>query len=185
MVPVFISMSDIIKQSIPNIPNWPIEGVVYRDITGLTTNVEGFQESIRLLTEHLRDRVDCIVAADARGFIWGGAVANALSLPLHLVRKPNKLPPPTNSYEFEYEYAKTSLHIKSNADISADSRVGVIDDVNATGGTALAVIELLKTFKVSVDNISYCCIIDLPFLGGSQRIQNLGVNFFSTTSYNE
>lgn len=185
MVPVFISMSDIIKQSIPNISDWPIPGVVYRDITGLTTNVTGFQESVRLLTEHLQGRVDCIIAADARGFIWGGAVANLLAIPLHLVRKPGKLPPPTNSYEFEYEYAKTSLHIKSNAEIGASTRIGIIDDVNATGGTALAMIELLKTFKVSVDNISYCCIIDLPFLGGSERIRQAGVNFFSATSYNE
>ena len=185
MVPVFISMSDIIKQAIPNIPDWPVPGVVYKDITGLTTNVDAFRESCHLITDFMFGNVDCIVAADARGFIWGGVISYVLHKPLHLVRKPGKLPPPTNSFEFEYEYAKTSLHIKSNAELGPNTKVGIIDDVNATGGTAVAIVELLKSLNVSVDNIYYSCIIDLPFLGGSQRLKDLGVKFFAATTYNE
>ncbi len=113
------------------------------------------------------------------------AVAYKLGLPIHLVRKPGKLPPPTHAHEFEYEYAKTSLHIKTSAAIDEKTKVGIIDDVNATGGTALAIAELLKHFGTTSANISYACVVDLPFLNGSNKLKEHGIKFFSTTSYNE
>ena len=175
-----------IKNAIPNIPNWPIEGVVYRDITGLLQDPKAFSESCLVLSNHFaRIGIDCIAAADARGFIWGGATASSLAVPLHLVRKPGKLPPPVKTHEFTYEYASTSLSIKANANLGQRSYVGIIDDVNATGGTALAIIELLKSFGVQPENIHYASIIDLPFLGGSTKIKETGANFYSVVAYNE
>lgn len=174
-----------LKPFIPSVADWPVPGVMYRDITGITTNTDGFRLSCNLIIDHLNDKVDCIAAVDARGFVWGGVAAYTLRKPLHLIRKPGKLPPPTRGLEYDYEYAKASLHIKADANITAMSRVGIIDDVNATGGTALAIIELLKGFNVAASNIHYCCIIDLPYLGGSQKIQDLGVNFFAATTYSE
>ena len=177
---------DRIKNAIPNIPNWPIEGVIYRDITGLLQNPKAFTESCMVLSNHFaRIGIDCIAAADARGFIWGGVTAASIAVPLHLIRKPGKLPPPVKTHEFIYEYASTSLSIKANANLSQRSYVGVIDDVNATGGTALAIIELLKSFGVQPENIHYASIIDLPFLGGSEKIKATGANFYSVVSYNE
>lgn len=179
-------MTDLIKQSIPNISDWPIQGVVYRDITGLVSNPGAFKLSIDMIAEFmLNSGVDCIVAPDARGFIWSAAVAYKLGLPMHLVRKPGKLPPETYSYEFEYEYAKTSLHIKTNAEINEKTKVGIIDDVNATGGTAMAIAQLLKQFGTTSENISYACVVDLPFLGGSRLLTEQGIKFFASTSYNE
>jgi adenine phosphoribosyltransferase len=164
----------MIKESIPNIPNWPIEGVVYRDITGLVSNPQAFKLSVDLISDFvLQSQCDYIIAPDARGFIWSSAV----------VRKPGKLPPPTHSYEFDYEYAKTSLHIKADSNLNKNSNVVIIDDVNATGGTALAIVELLKNFDVN--NISYACVVNLPFLNGSAKLQQQGINFFTTVTYDE
>ena len=106
-------------------------------------------------------------------------------MPLHLVRKPNKLPPPTVGIEFEYEYAKTSLHIKEHAELRSLSTVLIVDDVSATGGTALAVLELLKKFDVHPINVCYACVIDLTFLGGTVKLQGEGVNTFSVLSYDQ
>jgi adenine phosphoribosyltransferase len=174
----------MIKESIPNIPNWPIEGVVYRDITGLVSNPQAFKLSVDLISDFvLQSQCDYIIAPDARGFIWSSAVAYKLGLPMQLVRKPGKLPPPTHSYEFDYEYAKTSLHIKADSNLNKNSNVVIIDDVNATGGTALAIVELLKNFDVT--NVSYACVVDLPFLNGSAKLQQQGINFFTTVTYDE
>ena len=179
-------MTDIIKNSIPHIPNWPSDGVVYRDITGLVSNPEAFKLSVDSIASYmLQSNIDCILAPDARGFIWGAPVAYKLDKPLHLIRKPGKLPPPTYEYFFDYEYASTSLNIKATADINSNTRVGVIDDVNATGGTALAVAKLLEKFGTPASNIYYASVVNLPFLGGSTKIQQEGINFYSVIEYNE
>ena len=177
-------MTDSIKQAIPNVPDWPVPGVIYRDITGLVSNPKAFKLSVDMISNFmLQSGVECIVAPDARGFIWASAVAYNLGLPIHLVRKPGKLPPPTIGYEFDYEYDSTSLHIKATADINEKTKVGIIDDINATAGTALAITELLKHFGTTAENISYACVADLPYLGGSDQLRKLGINFFATTEY--
>lgn len=175
-----------LKDYIKDIPNWPVEGVMFRDITTLLAHQPAFFESCNeLYLNFERNNIDCIVAADARGFIWGGALSFSMRKPLHLVRKPGKLPPPVITQEYNYEYSSGTLEIKGDTDIGSDTRVGIIDDVTATGGTAVAMIELLTRLGVEPKNIYYSCVIDLPFLGGSDKIKATGANFFSVVTYDE
>lgn len=174
----------MIKNSITEIPNWPVEGVNFKDLSKVLTNPGDFRWALdRFKMFMMINGVDCIAAPDARGFIWGAPVAAELSLPFHMIRKPGKLPPPIISQEYEYEYASGTLEIKGDTDIGADTKVGIIDDVNASGGTALAIIQLLTRLGVDPKDIFYACVIDLTFLGGSNKIRQTGVTMISLVDY--
>ena len=176
----------MIKESIIEIPNWPVEGVNFKDLSKVLTKPGDFRWTLdRFKMFMLINDVSCIVAPDARGFIWGAPVAAELSLPFHMIRKPGKLPPPVISQDYEYEYASGTLEIKGDTDIGHDSVVGIIDDVNATGGTALAIIQLLIRLGVDPKNIYYACVIDLKFLEGSKKIRETGVTMISLVDYDE
>ncbi len=175
---------DELKSVLETIPDFPVPGVQYKDVTSLLTKPVAFRATVDRIIEFAKaNYITDVVAPDARGFVWASPVALALDIPLHLARKPGKLPPPTVGYEFEYEYAKTSLHIKENAELRSLSNVLIVDDVNATGGTALAVVELLKKFDVHPINICYACVIDLESLGGTVKLQGEGVQTFSVIKY--
>ena len=176
----------MIKESITEIPNWPVEGVNFKDLSKVLTKPGDFRWTLdRFKMFMLINDVNCIVAPDARGFIWGAPVAAELNLPFHMIRKPGKLPPPVISQDYEYEYASGTLEIKGDTDIGHDSVVGIIDDVNATGGTALAIIQLLIRLGVDPKNIYYACVIDLKFLEGSKKIRETGVTMISLVDYDE
>ena len=100
-----------------------------------------------------------------------------------MIRKPGKLPPPVISQSYDYEYASGTLEIKGNTDIGYGTKVGIIDDVNASGGTALAIIQLLIRLGVKPEDIFYACVIDLKFLGGSDKIREAGVQVISLVDY--
>ena len=148
-----------------------------------TTQPKAFQYTVTKITDYcMRNKITDIVAPDARGFLWGAPVALDMEIPLHIVRKPGKLPPPTFEHHFTYEYAQTNLNIKQDAKLGPDSNVCIIDDVNATGGTASAIFELLQNFNVQTMN--YACVIDLTFLEGSAKLQEYcGMDVFSVVSY--
>lgn len=172
------------KDAITEIPNWPVEGVQFKDLSTVLTSPGDFRWSLDQLKSFVKDsNVDCIAAPDARGFIWAAPVAAELELPFHMIRKPGKLPPPVITQEYEYEYASGSLEIKGNTDIGYGTKVCVIDDVNASGGTALAIVQLLIRLGVEPKDIYYACVIDLPYLGGSDKLRELGVTFVSLVSY--
>ena len=176
----------MIKESITEIPNWPVEGVNFKDLSKVLTKPGDFRWSLdRFKMFMLINDVNCIAAPDARGFIWGAPVAAELELPFHMIRKPGKLPPPVISQEYEYEYASGTLEIKGDTDIGVGSKVGIIDDVNATGGTALAIIQLLIRLGVKPEDIFYACVIDLKFLEGSKKIRETGVTMISLVEYDE
>jgi len=176
----------MIKESITEIPNWPVEGVNFKDLSKVLTKPGDFRWTLdRFKMFMLINDVNCIVAPDARGFIWGAPVAAELNLPFHMIRKPGKLPPPVISQDYEYEYASGTLEIKGDTDIGHDTVVGIIDDVNATGGTALAIIQLLVRLGVDPKNIYYACVIDLKFLEGSKKIRETGVTMISLVDYND
>lgn len=176
----------MIKESITEIPDWPVEGVNFKDLSKVLTKPGDFRWTLdRFKMFMLINDVNCIVAPDARGFIWGAPVATELNLPFHMIRKPGKLPPPVISQDYEYEYASGTLEIKGDTDIGHDSVVGIIDDVNATGGTALAIIQLLTRLGVNPSNIYYACVIDLKFLNGSEKIRETGVTMISLVDYDE
>lgn len=176
----------MIKENITEIPDWPVEGVNFKDLSKVLTKPGDFRWTLdRFKMFMLINDVNCIVAPDARGFIWGAPVAAELNLPFHMIRKPGKLPPPVISQDYEYEYASGTLEIKGDTDIGFGSKVGIIDDVNASGGTALAIIQLLIRLGVNPEDIYYACVIDLKFLEGSKKIRETGVTMISLVDYDE
>mgnify|MGYP000952876833 CR=1 FL=1 len=173
-----------LKKVIRNVPDFPITGVQYKDITSVLQNPKAFQYTVDVLTAYCRSRdITDIVAPDARGFIWGAPVAYKMGLPLHLVRKAGKLPPPVNSYSYDLEYGSAVLELTSTTSFDHSNRVCIIDDVSATGGTALAITELLK--QAGASDMDYACIIDLTFLEGSAKLRSAGINTHSLVEYND
>lgn len=174
----------MLKNSITEIPDWPVEGVNFKDLSTVLTKPNDFRWTLDQFKKFiLENNVDCIAAPDARGFIWAAPVAAELALPFHMIRKPGKLPPPVITQDYEYEYASGSLEIKGNTDIGLGTKVGIIDDVNATGGTALAIIQLLIRLGVRPEDIFYACVIDLSYLGGSEKIREAGVETIALVTY--
>ncbi len=172
--------------NITEIPDWPVEGVNFKDLSTVLTNPGDFRWTLDQFKNFMStNNVDCIAAPDARGFIWGAPVAAELNLPFHMIRKPGKLPPPVIGQDYQYEYASGRLEIKGNTDIGYGTKIGVIDDVNASGGTALAIIQLLIRLGVKPEDIYYACVIDLKFLGGSDKIREAGVTMISLVDYHE
>jgi adenine phosphoribosyltransferase len=176
----------MIKNSITEINDWPIKGVNFKDLTGILAKPKDFRWALDRFNMFMRIHdVDCIVAPEARGFIWGSPVAAELNLPFHIVRKPGKLPPPLIGEDYDYEYASGRLEMKGDVDIGSWAKVGIIDDVTASGGTALAMIQLLIKLGVDPKNIYYACVVDLKFLQGSDRIRETGVTMISLVTYDE
>jgi adenine phosphoribosyltransferase len=174
----------MIKNSITEIKDWPTEGVNFKDLSSVLTSPNDFRWALdRLKMFMLINDVTCIASPDARGFIWGAPVAAELELPFHMIRKPGKLPPPVISQSYEYEYDSGTLEIKGNTDIGEGTKVGIIDDVNATGGTALATIQLLSRIGVRPKDIFYASVIDLTYLNGSNKIRETGATVLSLVSY--
>ena len=174
----------MLKNSIVEIQDWPVEGVNFKDLSKVLTKPGDFRWSLDQFKNFMiENNVECIAAPDARGFIWGAPVAAELKLPFHMIRKPGKLPPPIISQEYVYEYASGTLEIKGDTDIGCGTKVGIIDDVNASGGTALAIIQLLIRLGVNPEDIFYACVIDLKFLNGSKKIREAGVTMISLVDY--
>lgn len=174
-----------LKKHIRNVDDFPIPGIKFRDITSLIETPEPFQKTCKELTRITKDfSADLVVSIESRGFIFAGSVANDLLLPFVLARKPGKLPNETYIKNFDLEYGSTSIEIQKNTNISEGQRVVIIDDLVATGGTAIACAELLtENFNVQKSDILILCIIDLPNLGGSKLIVKDGYNIETLVSY--
>ena len=168
-----IEPNEDLKRLIRTIPNHPLPGVQFRDITTLLGDPYGLGECVRRLADRLRDVGGHKVAGiEARGFIIGGAVAAALGLGFVPVRKRGKLPFETVGRDYELEYGTDRVEIHVDA-MRPGEKVILIDDLIATGGTALAAVELFRT--VGVDVAASAFVVDLPDLGGSQRLREAGV----------
>ena len=172
-----------LKKVIKTVPDFPVKGIMYKDVTSILENPKAFQYTVTKITDYcMRNKITDIVAPDARGFLWGSPVALDMGIPLHIVRKPGKLPGPLHTHHFTYEYAETNLNIKQDAKLGPNSNVCIIDDVSATGGTASAIYELLGEFRV--ENVKYACVIDLTFLEGTAKLQGYcGIDTFSVVEY--
>ena len=174
-----------LKPSIRSVEDYPIPGVTFRDITSLLETPSAFVKACQEL-RRLSDAFapTAVVSVESRGFIFAGPIACNLSLPMVLARKPDKLPNKTYRKEFDLEYGSTSLEIQKNTALSEMDRVVIIDDLIATGGTAIACAELLhENFSVARDNILILAVIDLPALGGSAAIARAGYNVETLTEY--
>jgi adenine phosphoribosyltransferase len=174
-------MPQIIKSKIRTVPNWPKEGIMFRDITTLLKDREGFEQTINLLVERYKDMsIDVVAGIEARGFITGSILAHKLGVGLVLIRKPGKLPADTVSEEYDLEYGKDKIEIHKDA-ISTGSRVLLVDDLIATGGTMLAAANLIK--KLGGEVVECSAIIDLPDIGGKKKLLDAGFNVFNLVEF--
>ncbi|MFH1768847.1 MAG: adenine phosphoribosyltransferase [Candidatus Omnitrophota bacterium] len=158
---------------IRNIPDFPKKGILFRDITTLLNNKKAFSEAIDKMAAALKGkRIDCIVAAEARGFIFGGALAYKLKCGFVPIRKPGKLPSKTYRYSYSLEYGKDCLEVHRDA-FGAGANVLIVDDLLATGGTTVALINLVKKLKGKISAISF--LIELADLGGRKKLGEYSV----------
>lgn len=162
-----------LKQLIRTVPDFPRPGVQFRDITTLIGHARGFAASVEHLATRARDAgAQAIAGMEARGFIFGAAVAARLDIGFVPVRKPGKLPVASIGIDYALEYGSDRLEMDPDA-VTAGQRVVIVDDLIATGGTALAAAQLLRRAGASVEHALF--VIDLPDLGGAQRLVDAGV----------
>ncbi len=172
---------ELIKSSIKSIPDYPKAGIVFRDITSLVENPEAFQACINIITEEFKNKgITKVIGTESRGFIFGAPVALALGLPFVLVRKPGKLPRETLAQSYELEYGQDTLEIHTDSIVEGDN-VLIIDDLLATGGTVDATIKLVRALKGDVKHAAF--IINLPDLGGEERLKEMGVTPFCLVDF--
>src|SRR5579863_7943779 len=159
--------------AIRTIPDFPTPGILYRDITTLLADARAFGAAVDQLAAPLKDaRIDKVAAIEARGFILGGAIAHQLCAGFVPLRKRGKLPHKTRAVEYALEYGRDAIEMHTDAILEGE-RVLLIDDLIATGGTALAAMELLNAAGAEI--VAFAAVIDLPDLGGAERLRASGV----------
>jgi adenine phosphoribosyltransferase len=168
-----IKFADFIR----DIPDFPKKGIVFKDITPLLKDPKAFKAAIDVFSERFKGRdIDYIIAVEARGFILGSALSYALNVGFVPVRKEGKLPHETKSVTYQLEYGRDTLEIHKH-DIAPGSRVVIIDDVLATGGTISAVVNLLQEMKCEIVEIAF--LIELAFLKGRDKLAGFDNKLFS------
>ena len=174
-----------LKRSVRTIDDFPIKGIKFRDITSLIETPEAFIKTCNQLTKLSKEfNADIIASIESRGFIFAGTIARDLELPFVLARKPGKLPNKTFKKSFNLEYGSTSIEIQQNTNIKKNQKIVIVDDLVATGGTAIACAELLtENFSVRNENILILCVIDLKELGGSKLISEKGFSIKTIIDY--
>jgi adenine phosphoribosyltransferase len=177
------SVNQYLKDHLRTVPDWPAPGVQFRDITPLLQNAEVFRVLIDAFVRRYTDparRPDVVAGLDARGFILGAVVAYQLNVGFVPVRKKGKLPFTTveETYELEYGSATVELHVDA---VRPGERVLLIDDLIATGGTMMAGKKLLE--KLGARVMEGAAIVDLPELGGSDRLRAAGLPLFTLVDF--
>jgi adenine phosphoribosyltransferase len=168
-----------LKKLIRDIQDFPKPGVLFRDITPLLADPRGLALSIELLANPFRGKgIDVVVGAESRGFIFGTAVACAISAGFQVVRKPKKLPHKVVSMTYDLEYGTDTLEMHADA-ITPGQRVLIVDDVLATGGTMKACVDLVKQLGGEIAGVAV--MIELEFLKGRSKIP--GINTHSVLTY--
>ena len=162
-----------LTSSIRSIPDYPKPGIIFRDITTLLGDARAFRRAVdELVQPYAGLKVDKIAGMEARGFILGGAVAHQLSAGFVPIRKKGKLPHETVRIAYSLEYGVDEMEIHMDA-VKPCEKVILVDDLIATGGTAVGAVQLLR--QIGADVVSACFVIDLPELGGRKKLEALGV----------
>lgn len=157
---------------IRDIPDWPKAGVVFKDITPLLRDPAALAMAVELMVNPFRgQQIDLVVGAESRGFIFGTAIAQALSAGFVPVRKPKKLPHTVHGIDYDLEYGKDRLEVHSDA-VQPGQRVLMVDDLLATGGTMRACCDLVRQMGGEIAGISL--LIELTFLPGRKGLENYG-----------
>lgn len=172
---------DAIKALVRSIPDFPKPGIVFRDVTTLIGHGEGFASTIDWLAGRIAAlEVAAVAGIEARGFIFGAAVAARLALPFVPIRKPGKLPVPVLAIDYALEYGTDTLELDPDA-IGDSERLVLIDDLLATGGTAEAALRLIRRAGGVVEQALF--VIDLPDLGGGRRLEQSDIVASSLISF--
>ncbi|HTI67538.1 MAG TPA: adenine phosphoribosyltransferase [Caulobacteraceae bacterium] len=170
-----------LRDAIRTIPDYPKPGIMFRDITTLLGDARAFRQAVdELVQPFAGQKIDKVAGIEARGFILGGAVAHQLSAGFVPLRKKGKLPHRTIAVEYMLEYGVDAMEMHDDA-CAAPERVMLVDDLIATGGTAEAAIKLLRQTGVQV--VGACFVVDLPELGGAERIRAMGVPVASLVAF--
>ena len=170
-----------VEDYIRTIPDFPHEGIMFRDVTTLFNDPRGFRMAIDLLLHpYIGLQIDRVVGLEARGFILGGAVAHQLSVGFVPIRKQGKLPGRTISQNYTLEYGEATVELHDDA-IQAGEQILIVDDLLATGGTAEAGIKLIERLGGVVIGCAF--VVDLPDLGGRKRLESLGVEVHAVCAY--
>lgn len=163
-----LKISELIKSRIRNVPDFPREGIIFKDITTVLRDGEAFKNCVDLLSEHFKkQKIDYIAGIEARGFIFGSALAYKMGVGFIPIRKPGKLPSKTERVSYELEYGRDSLEIHIDA-VEPGKRVLIVDDLLATGGTAEAAIKLVKKIGGIIVGIAF--VVELEFLKGREKL---------------
>ncbi len=171
----------LLKNAVHTIENYPSEGIMFRDVTGILDDADAFKLSIDILADKFsQGGFTKVVGTEARGFLFGAPLALALNVGFVPVRKPGKLPRAVFSESYQLEYGHDTLEIHQDA-LTADDKVLIIDDLLATGGTIEATTTLVRKLGASVAHAGF--IISLPELGGEQRLADLGLAVSSLIQY--
>ena len=170
-----------LRASIRTVPDFPKPGIQFRDISTLLANPAALHTSVTLLARAVRSSGATLVAGmEARGFIFGAAVAIEAGVGFVPIRKPGKLPVETIGVDYALEYGSDRLEIDPGA-IDPGDKVALVDDLIATGGTALAATQLVR--MTSADVATALFVVDLPDLGGATRLRNAGISVTSLLSF--
>jgi len=176
-------LEDVLKAAIRTIPDYPQPGVKFRDITTLLGNAQAFSKAIDGMVGDFRNQqVDKVAGIEARGFILGGAVAYQLHSGFVPIRKKGKLPYDTVRIAYSLEYGIDEMEMHRDA-INPNERILIIDDLIATGGTAVAATQLLQRMGARI--VAACFVIDLPQLGGADKLRALGVDVRTLMTFND
>jgi adenine phosphoribosyltransferase len=170
-----------IKSRIRTVKDFPKKDIMFRDVTSLIADPVGLRLSVDDFVRHYAGTdFDLVVGIDSRGFIFGGALAYALGKGFVPIRKMGKLPAETISETYELEYGTDTLEIHRDA-VAPGQRLLVIDDLIATGGTGVAAVNLVR--KLGGEVAGFAVVVNLPDIGGSRKLQQLGVNVYWQTEF--
>jgi adenine phosphoribosyltransferase len=159
-----------LKKFIRAIPDFPKKGILFRDITTLLKNTEAFREAVDVMADLIRDKeVDLILGIESRGFVFAAPIAYNLGIPLNIIRKPGKLPAEVLSESYTLEYGENTIELHKDA-INKGDKVVLIDDLLATGGTAMASAHLVERFGGTVSTILF--LVELMDLDGRNKLKN-------------
>ena len=174
-------LQDSIKSFIRTVPDYPHEGILFRDITGLLENARGLRLAVDSLAERYAGKgIDLVAGIEARGFIFGTAVAYKLGVGFIPIRKAGKLPGEVVGVDYQLEYGTDRVEMHADA-VSQGDDVLLVDDLIATGGTASAAVELIRGVGGTV--VEACFVIDLPELGGTDRLRALHCDCFTLCEF--
>jgi adenine phosphoribosyltransferase len=171
------------KKYIRSVPDFPKPGILFYDISTLIADPEGWRAAVDELAKIVgKHKPDVLVGIESRGFLLAAPLALELGIGFSMVRKKGKLPSEVISYEYDLEYGSDVIEIQSDA-VQKGQRVVIVDDLLATGGTMAAAVELVRS--VGGDVVGAAGVMGLTFLGGYEKLAELGVNFETLIAYDE